>query len=164
MEDVSKRCAKCGETKALDGFSFRNKAAGELQSRCKACMTELWKRWYAKPENRARHIRHNGGTSRIIVERNQLFMTEYLSTQSCVECGIDDIRVLEFDHVRDTKLADVSSTISAGWSIAKIEAEIAKCEVVCANCHRIRTCARTGSYKHAWVMGDEELESPAASM
>ena len=56
----------------------------------------------------------------------------------CVDCGIKDVRVLDFDHVRGHKLAN----IGALRNIARLEAEAAKCEVRCANCHRIRTIER----------------------
>ena len=50
-------------------------------------------------------------------------------------------RVMDFDHVRGEKVANVSSI----WSRKSWEAvleEVAKCEVVCANCHRLRTWSR----------------------
>ena len=37
---------------------------------------------------------------------------------------------------------------ASGWSLQKIQEEITKCEVVCANCHRIRTATRAG-----WFIG-----------
>lgn len=48
--------------------------------------------------------------------------------------------VLDFDHVRGEKLFDLSGC--KGWYWEAIEAEIAKCDVVCANCHRERTHQR----------------------
>jgi hypothetical protein len=54
--------------------------------------------------------------------------------------------VLEFDHVRD-KTANVSELVYAGVLPSRIEAEIARCEVVCVNCHRIRTARRGGSWR-----------------
>ena len=77
-----------------------------------------------------------------------------------------DIRVLEFDHVRGEKSGNISEMIASGHSIARLQTEIEKCDVVCANCHRIRTGDRGGWFRnrHVNFMGDEELESPAASM
>lgn len=48
--------------------------------------------------------------------------------------------VMDFDHVRGKKLASVSKTYANGPRF--IKREIAKCDVVCANCHRIRTHQR----------------------
>lgn len=58
----------------------------------------------------------------------------------CVDCGIKDVRVLDFDHVRGVKLFTIGNKNSL--SEKRLRAEIAKCEVVCANCHRIRTAQR----------------------
>lgn len=57
----------------------------------------------------------------------------------CADCGVSyPAVVMDFDHVRGTKEANVSQLVRrASW--ARIEAEIAKCEVVCANCHRLRS-------------------------
>ena len=59
------------------------------------------------------------------------------------DCGANDPRVLEFDH-RDpnTKLDHVTSLARRGAAWARIEAEIAKCDIRCANCHRRRTAAQ----------------------
>ena len=54
--------------------------------------------------------------------------------------------VMDFDHVRGTKIRN----LSAGWQSASrsaLEGELAKCEVVCSNCHRIRTFKRITAKK-----------------
>lgn len=63
--------------------------------------------------------------------------------RGCADCGYSAHAVaLDFDHVNGDKLTNVASLVGrlAPWPL--IEAEIAKCEVVCANCHRVRTVAR----------------------
>lgn len=79
-----------------------------------------------------------------VIENNQRKVAAYLARHPCVDCGQTDIRVLEFDHVHGTKAGNVSRMIGEGYSWSTIEAEIAKCEVRCANCHRIRTSERGG--------------------
>jgi L-lysine 2,3-aminomutase len=76
-------------------------------------------------------------------------MRQYLLEHPCVDCGNDDPVVLEFDHLRD-KTYDISRLMS-GWPWSTILAEIEKCEVVCANCHRRRTYARAGSARSGWT-------------
>ncbi len=51
---------------------------------------------------------------------------------------------MDFDHVRGRKLMNIGRAVGGNVSITKILAEIAKCEVVCAVCHRIRTVQRLG--------------------
>ncbi len=50
---------------------------------------------------------------------------------------------MDFDHrPGETKLAGVGQMAVKRMAWWKIEAEIAKCDIVCANCHRIRTKER----------------------
>jgi len=65
-----------------------------------------------------------------------------------VDCGEENIALLDFDHLRD-KAADVSSMVRDGSSWERISEEIAKCAVRCANCHARVTASRIGGYKLA---------------
>jgi hypothetical protein len=65
-------------------------------------------------------------------------LSEIKEKSGCVDCGINNPIVLDFDHLHDKKY-NVSRMIHDGFSWAAIKKEISKCEVVCANCHRIRT-------------------------
>ena len=60
----------------------------------------------------------------------------------CIDCGYNaHSAALEFDHLPGTvKLFCIGA--AKGRSMARVLAEIAKCEIVCANCHRVRTAAR----------------------
>ena len=73
----------------------------------------------------------------LVATRNKLFK----AGKPCHDCGETyHQEVMEFDHVRGEKRWDVSQNM---WrSLEEVEAEIAKCELVCANCHRLRTVAR----------------------
>lgn len=73
-------------------------------------------------------------------QRNDKIANHYLNIKMesgpCIDCGNDDIRVLEFDHVdRDTKRFNVSNC----GSIKKLEEEMKKCVLRCGICHRKRT-------------------------
>ncbi len=62
-----------------------------------------------------------------------------LKSNPCEDCGrLFQPAAMEFDHVRGTKLACVSSL----WSWDRMLDEVKKCELVCACCHRKRTGAR----------------------
>jgi hypothetical protein len=69
-----------------------------------------------------------------------LSVRDYKVWKGCMDCGHTDWRVLEFDH-RDptTKTKGVAQLLAQQTSHYKLWAEIDKCDVVCANCHRIRT-------------------------
>lgn len=70
---------------------------------------------------------------------------EYLLEHPCVDCGEADPIVLEFDHKDETEKVDaVTQMITHNCGLKKIFAEIGKCDVRCANCHRRRTTAKRG--------------------
>lgn len=59
--------------------------------------------------------------------------------QPCADCGIQyPPCVMEFDHVRGTKSFNIGGN-SSWLSHQKLLKEIEKCDVVCANCHAMRT-------------------------
>ena len=63
------------------------------------------------------------------------------------------MRCLEFDHRdRTTKIAAVSQLIARQFSWDKIMAEIDKCDVRCANCHRKRTAVQFNTRKHRFFL------------
>ena len=51
--------------------------------------------------------------------------------------------VMDLDHVRGKKVMHVGSMASRRFSLEKLRQEIAKCDPVCANCHRVRTWNRS---------------------
>lgn len=58
-----------------------------------------------------------------------------------MDCGVKFVwYIMEFDHVRGVKIFNISKMVGRGMK-AVLE-ELAKCDVVCANCHRIRTFKR----------------------
>lgn len=79
------------------------------------------------------------------------FVYDYLLAHPCVDCGQTNILALQFDHVRGKKLGNISYLVLK-HSIRIIKDEIAKCDVVCASCHQIRTHTRQGSTKHHYWM------------
>ena len=79
-------------------------------------------------------------------DKNAENLWALLTISSCKDCKTYDPRVLEFDHLKD-KSFNVSRAVSGSTrSWETILAEIKKCDIVCANCHRIRTQER-GNYK-----------------
>ena len=76
------------------------------------------------------------------------YLKQYLSKNHCVDCGESDIAVLEFDHKGEApKFKAVSAMIRARFSFTKIQEEIDKCEIRCANCHRRKTAKQFKWYK-----------------
>jgi hypothetical protein len=66
-----------------------------------------------------------------------------MKMQPCLDCGFipEDSCQMDYDHVGGEKVGNLATMIRYGnWS--KVEEEIAKCELVCSNCHRLRTKRR----------------------
>jgi len=72
-------------------------------------------------------------------------LNRFVQEHPCVDCGEPDPVVLEFDHLSD-KEEDVSTLLARNWKL--VLAEIAKCEVRCANCHRRVTAKRANWTRH----------------
>jgi len=69
----------------------------------------------------------------------KLFLAEYKLSKGCKDCDYKKHHAaLDFDHVRGVKLL----TVCLAKSITQAKKEIKKCDVVCSNCHRIRTYKR----------------------
>lgn len=49
---------------------------------------------------------------------------------------------MDFDHANGGKSGNVARMVSCGYKLELIKEEIAKCELVCSNCHRLRTHVR----------------------
>ena len=85
-----------------------------------------------RPSARRAKTRYTNRKRRLVAE---------LKSGPCLDCGLRfHHAAMDFDHVRGVKINDVATLVSNGRS--GILEEIAKCELVCANCHRVRTYRR----------------------
>lgn len=83
--------------------------------------------------------------------RNREYIRNIKENTPCADCGNKFPAVcMDFDHIGDDKRDNVATLALNGVSIATLDAEIAKCELVCANCHRIRTVSRI---ERPWLNG-----------
>lgn len=93
-------------------------------------LKEARNKWYR--ENKDRQIRRQNDRKRELVD----WAREHKTV--CNRCGFDNPIALVFHHSDPSlKEISVSKAISNGWGKDRIIKEIAKCEVVCANCHAI---------------------------
>lgn len=66
-----------------------------------------------------------------------------LKQKPCADCGkFYPPCCMDFDHVRGKKVDNVSKLAARRVPVQEILDEVAKCELVCAICHRIRTAKR----------------------
>jgi hypothetical protein len=97
---------------------------------------------YQSAEYRATHrinVLKQVAAFRVVVTERRRILREYKSHHGCMDCGNTNPIVLDFDHRdRAQKVAGVCRMVTAN-SMKKVWAEVAKCDVVCRNCHSIRT-------------------------
>jgi hypothetical protein len=134
------KCYRCGELKGAEEFAWRRKNKGQRDSHCKPCRSAYGKEHYAA--NRQRYIDQAAARKQVQSEERSRYLIEFFRTHPCIDCGEADPVVLEFDHL-EAKEFNVSYGVRhLTWE--SVLAEIAKCDVVCANCHRRRTASRGG--------------------
>lgn len=116
----SKHCCKCGEDKPTAGFARNGRTNDGLASWCSRCTREASKRSAHDRRRRLGEIKRAAG---------------------CTDCGCADPDQLDFDHLPGfEKLFNLAEVVKHGWTA--IEAEMAKCEVVCKDCHKERSQSR----------------------
>lgn len=144
-----KRCPMC----KLDGRCFGlNKAKADgLAVYCKGCAKEKKAAYYQA--NRRKMNEQVAKATRARQEKVFQQLTLYLKDHPCVDCGETDVEVLECDHVRGAKTGNVVDLIKRSFPWEKIEQELAKCDIRCANCHRRKTNRQFGYRRWAQNLG-----------
>ncbi|HTU21181.1 MAG TPA: hypothetical protein VMG10_24220 [Gemmataceae bacterium] len=131
----TRRCAICGDNKPLDQFNVKVRHADRTiyDAYCRPCRREYRQKHYqANKQQYYRRIRER--------ERRLTPMVDAAKARPCADCGNQYAPwKMDFDHVSGKKVERISQLTRQCGSIRLILAEIAKCEVVCALCHRDRT-------------------------
>ena len=149
-QNCKSKCFACGKRRKLVAFTTFRVAPGKNGRKgvCEEC-----KEKEAETNEKAlleyRHTynkkhaseRHKQQSERRAVGRN--YTDAIKAATPCADCGKRWPPVaMDFDHVRGAKFKSVSLLISGAYKLDLIKQEIAKCDVVCACCHRIRTSKR----------------------
>lgn len=103
---------------------------GKLNYRCKECQKKLSKQHYLDHKEKYRE------TGRRRMKRLLDWFAEYKKGLKCSRCGFNHPAALDFHHI-GKKDGEVLKILAQTKNIEKTLAEIAKCIVLCANCHRI---------------------------
>jgi hypothetical protein len=120
MEIMSNRISKieCG-TPAGFNKHYRNKT-----DKCAPCL-----------DAHREHMRNKKNDLRKLIQ-------DYKIGVGCVDCGYNSHpEALDFDHTED-KAFDIARAVGDRLNLKSLMKEIQKCEIVCANCHRVRTSIR----------------------
>lgn len=133
-EMVEKRCGYCGEVKPSSGFHHLRDG---LQAWCKACKSKVAAEHYQA--NKQRRYEHNQ-------RRQREFRSWYASLKEgkpCSDCGqVFHPAAMHWDHLPEFEKSGSLGNLVRHGSRELVLREIAKCELVCANCHAVRTAQR----------------------
>ena len=151
------------QAEADRGIRLAPEGCPKTRPYCRLCRAAYAQAHYAA--NRQLYIDRARRRKRIVGKQRVAYLMEFLSAHPCVDCGEGDPIVLEFDHVGDKAFTIGEGLRDRNWE--SVLAEIAKCDVVCANCHRRRTARRGGFLRAAIVQqylaaGQGGLEPPTA--
>lgn len=130
-----KKCTFCKKSKPLSDFNNWKKAKDGKQHRCRGCQNQYQRDLYARSEERRASIRRSDMRGK---SRNRDYINSIKESGFCKDCGEDNPLVLSFDHLH-SKEFNISDAPRNALSLGRIKEEIAKCELVCLNCHAIRT-------------------------
>jgi hypothetical protein len=136
---MARRCGRCGASKPVCEFTWNTKA-NKFDSYCRLCRADYKQEHYA--QNKQRYIDKAAARNRRVREDRTRFILDFFKHNPCADCGELDPIVLEFDHTGEKKFNVSAGIRDRNWQT--VLDEMAKCEVVCANCHRRRTARRGG--------------------
>ena len=139
------RCTTCQRDLPDDDFSMDRKPCRRKRRfrryECRECVSTRWAIW-------GERIRQVANAAKDV---------------PCMDCGVRyPLCATDFDHVRGKKLFGLNDATS--HSLQKVKDEIAKCDVVCANCHADRTY-KSKQYLHpdgrSWTSRRSQTPSPS---
>lgn len=89
-----------------------------------------------------KNIDKNKKKNKTYREKVREYVRQQKESEPCMDCGIKyPYYVMEYDHTESNKVKTVSLLSSTG-TMDQVVSEIQKCDLVCSNCHKIRTWNR----------------------
>lgn len=132
-----KTCGKCGESKAEDDFPTQkrsNKSGTQKytvrRSECRICYNEYMKVYLSGRSSHKQSVKKSKQDKRDFVKKLKLEM-------GCSKCGYKKCsRALHFHHLDPKeKKFEIGWATTRGASLVRLRSEIAKCVLLCSNCH-----------------------------
>lgn len=111
------------------------------------------------PRNREAKLRHYRANKQQYVARNKVKEQQLrdivieAKKVPCIDCGVSYPHYVMDSHHRDpSEKEDVIATLVKMGNESRLRAELAKCDIICANCHRIRTWGPGGTNVQAGLV------------
>lgn len=116
----------------------------KFKKHCIACEKKYKAEYHQK--NKARRMPLIRAADKAAKLAKRIWAYNYLLNNPCKECGESNPVVLEFNHRNPAEKCFAIADGLARYAFDKVKAEIEKCEVLCANCHRKVTARQFGWY------------------
>lgn len=126
-----KKCSVCKLEKSLDAFPKEKKKKDGLSSRCKNCNSLVAREYYRKNGYKAKQIVR----AKARLDKQREYLNEIKHQRGCKFCSECEPCCLDFHHL-DPTVKEFNLGRTTNVSIKKRDEELAKCIVVCSNCHR----------------------------
>ena len=116
--DNSKKCRYCNKFYPLDAFGVALTTPIKIyrRNKCRDCYRL---------------------TKAALAQKHLSFINRIKEETGCRMCGIKDSRILDFHHTNGKEKLFAVGTFRRAVGFERIKNEILKCEILCANCHRI---------------------------
>jgi hypothetical protein len=136
----AKRCPRCDLSKPVEEFHRWGQRDGR-QVYCKAC-----RRAYDADYHRRTWGERRRGQKRARQRELAAWYRGLKAGRPCADCGsVFPAEAMHWDHLPGVVKHGNLSDLLRGGNRERIAAEIAKCELVCSNCHAVRTVRRLGA-------------------
>ena len=129
------------QTRALAEFvSSPGKRLADVETWCKDCRRTYDAAYHARTRERRRALK------KALQRSYAAWYRQLKENRPCADCGGRfHHAAMAWDHLPGSvKVMEVSRLMEKTHSKRRVLAEIAKCELVCANCHAVRTFERRG--------------------
>lgn len=149
MTVLTKECTVCHTVKEATRDNFVAVPRGKygLSARCRECANAYSRKWAS--ENAQWHL----DDQKVRRERIGVW-ADSLKNMPCADCGQTFPPVaMDWDHLPQyEKEMTVSVMVNRRLTKDRILGEIAKCELICSNCHRVRTAERANGSRYRETM------------
>lgn len=149
-----KMCYKCKEIKPISEIQFRKDRSIDGAELCRACKNSYLKEYYRRDiearrkyqrewEAKRRNPQHLNRLRGKVKREVKAWLRSLKTDNPCMDCGrYFHFAVMDFDHARSNKEFQISTARSFAVSQEELMEELYKCDLVCSNCHRLRTYLR----------------------
>lgn len=139
---MTKKCNTCLQILPKEDFNRRVRGPDGRQSVCRVCQHKRDASLYK--ENRSFRKEQIKQRRQEVGRKLKLIIGEAKAGKACLDCGISNLHPcqMDFDHIVGPKEFDISKAANLCVSEDALLNEMQKCQLVCANCHRLRTFNR----------------------